>query len=260
GGHIAPTARANSRPYAHQSPPRSCQHYQPWSLACTTKHQVRGYLGVFGRLSGSGRPDRGMPGLAAGYEELVGSSPRLSDSQIAALSGRRRGRSPTAAGPGHGAGGDPDAGAGASYRLDMTGSSSARQVTSTPAAMIASAPTKATPRQGKAANTTWDGKPETPVPAAWPAPPPVVLPMSDPVTPEPAGAPVPAAAAARTAAAEIPELTATAMPTPNPASSTPATRRRVRRVARTAARPARAASASAPATGTSVWPVTAVTL
>src|SRR5580698_4432797 len=127
-----------------------------------------------------------MPGLAAGYEELVGSSPRLSDSQIAALSGRRWARSPTAAGSGNGA--DADADAGASYRLDMTGSSSARQVTSTPAAMIASAPTKATPRQGKATNTTWDGKPETPVPAAWPAPPPVVLPMSDPVTPEPAGA------------------------------------------------------------------------
>src|ERR1700734_2852947 len=135
-----------------------------------------------------------MPGLAAGYEELVGSSPRLSDSQIAALSGRRRARSPTAAGSGNGADGDADAGAGGAYRLDMTGSSSARQVTSTPAAMIASAPTKATPRQGKAANTTWDGKPETPVPAAWPWPPPAVLPMSDPVTPEPTGAPVLAAA------------------------------------------------------------------
>src|SRR6202034_1314118 len=170
---------------------------------------VRGPLGVFRRLSGSGRPDRGggrdcpvsegriagWPGLAAGawprpassYAEPVGSSPRLSDSQIAALSGRRFPRSPAGtAGPGADAldadaGTDAadadadtdaaDADAGASYRLDMTGSSSARHVTSTPAAMIASAPAKATPRHWDAANARWAGNPNTPVPAACPWPP-----------------------------------------------------------------------------------------
>ena len=133
-----------------------------------------------GRIAGwPGLPAGARPRSASSYAEPVGSSPRLSDSQIAALSGRRFPRSPARTA---GAGADADAGAadadagadaadadaGASYRLDMTGSSSARHVTSTPAAMIASAPAKATPRQGKAANTTWDGKPDTPVPAAWP--------------------------------------------------------------------------------------------
>src|SRR5262249_14185709 len=151
-----------------------------------------------------------------------------------------------------GTGGPPTAvRAGRSNRLDITGSRSARQATSTPAAITASAPATAAPRQGKLAKATFPGSPDSGVPAA----PAAVRPGVDPA-PERPWAPTATDAAASTSAAEIPAITAAAIPAPNPASRTPAMRRSVPRVARTAARPASAARASALAAGTSAWPET----
>src|ERR1019366_3066714 len=186
----------------------------------------------------------------------VGSSPRLSDSQMVA-------ESPAGLAAPAAAASAPRWPAGESYRLDMTGSCSARQITSRPAAMKSTAPAKATPRHGMAVSVAWPVSPDTGATAVLGAAPPVTEPGRLPA-PAPVAGPALLAAALSMSAAEILAATATAIPIPNAASRMPATRRSLPRrttrgVASTAASPASAATASGLAAGTRFCPLTVTT-
>jgi hypothetical protein len=85
------------------------------------------------------------------------------------------------------------------------------------------------------------------------APPGEVPPVVDPPSAPDAAS---AWAVASTPEARTPAPTATAAPAPRAASTAPATRRTTDLVAITAAKQASPANASAPASGTSCWPVT----
>src|SRR6478672_8417165 len=131
-------------------------------------------------------PYNGPPaGSAHASGSLVGSSPRLSDSQRAAelgLAGTGR------AGTGRASTGlsGPAGRGGRSYRLDMTGQGPDRQIVSRPAATSSAAPATARPRQAVPLMATLARKPEIgAVPPVPPEPPAVTepAPVPDPASP-----------------------------------------------------------------------------
>src|SRR6185437_403576 len=139
---------------------------------------------------------------------------------------------------------------GRSNRTPIAGQRGPRQAVARPASTIAAAPASTAARQGAPARITRPGPAMT---TACTAPPP-----DEPPVVEPPSGPsrALARAAASTADVRTAAAAATAAPAPSTAIRTPKARLITDLVAITAARQASAASPSAPASGTSCWPVT----